>query len=407
MEVMTVLRPTELSTRARAMKSPVAGSTSARTRRRRLPPRGRGRPPAPTVVGAPMPSGSTARCRSSGPRAPDRHRRWRCRPRCHRPPGRGSSTGRAPRSPARSRAPAASRDPGRPPRTDHPHRPPPAHRRRSGAAARCCRGTGRPRYPRRWCHCRGRPRPRDRCRTPRSPGRPPAAAHWCRAATAAAPAVRRPRPRCRLRNDRPCIRPSTPRTTTRSLPMAAGERISELMRVRQSGLPSASDNAITSPLELPMTTRPKPAAGPPDSGAFTSRRHSARPLLRSSASTAPLWLAANARSASAQTPRPRRSLGTSPDSLVDQTRCSSMRLGNGSSASGASAFFLAAVVLLVNHEHPAHSSTAHSSASDRPARLGRPQRRVRLTSAPVRRSSDPAARYRQYWRRWRAPRDRP
>jgi hypothetical protein len=44
--------------------------------------------------------------------------------------------------------------------------------------------------------------------------------------------------------------------------MLGAERISELMRTRQIGLPSFCDSAMISPLELPTTTRPWPADGP-------------------------------------------------------------------------------------------------------------------------------------------------
>ena len=148
-------RPICRSRRGRS-KSPVHGSSQCSIPPASPPRRGRDRSPAPSAGGAASAFCATARCRSCGPRAPHRRRRSIRRPRCHRPPGRDSSTCRAPRPSGRSRAPAAPRVPDRRPRTDHRRRPRPAHRRRSAAAARCCRGTVRPRSPRRWCRCRRR-----------------------------------------------------------------------------------------------------------------------------------------------------------------------------------------------------------------------------------------------------------
>ena len=106
--------------------------------------------------------------------------------------------------------------------------------------------------------------------------------------------------------------------------MAGGERISELMRTRQRSAPSACDSAITSPLELPTTTRSAAGGGPPDSGALSSCRHSRRAGRRHRRPRPHpcSWRRTIAPPPTA-TSSPRRSFGASPPTECSRRACTS------------------------------------------------------------------------------------
>jgi hypothetical protein len=165
---------------------------------------------------------------------------------------------------------------------------------------------------------------------------------------------------------RPTMRPSTPRTTTRSSSTAGAARISVLMRVFQRCFPVVVSKATTSPNVEPTTTIPPPAPGPPASCRRVFVRHRRLPFAIEKAATSPSWFAANARSPSTATPSPRRSLGAPPPTPADQLRWTWIFASISVSSAGGSMFLFfeqAASSRIV----AASSTAGNFMASHRPA----------------------------------------
>src|SRR5215472_13393908 len=139
---------------------------------------------------------------------------------------------------------------------------------------------------------------------------------------------------------RACSLPSTVRTATSRSEIAAGASTSPLRRTFQRLWPVAESKAKSRPSLAPATTSSELEAVPPERGALVFACQMTRPLVKSRATTSPLWPVAKTRLSAIEIPWPSRSTAAPLSPMLWPHRWVTCTLGRGSGVSfaGSSTF---------------------------------------------------------------------